>query len=561
MIETSRPWLRFYDPGVPASPAIEPRTIPELLEQAAAEFPDRPAVIFLNRTLTYRHLMDNVRRFATALTRLGVRKDGRVAIQLPNVPQTVIAYYATLSLGAQVVLTNPLYTPRELEHQWTDAGCRVAIVLDAIYTGRIRERRERLPIEHYVIASIPDYVRFPLNYLARFKLARTQPPRVAKVAGEPGVHFFRELVRQTASEPPQTPPAPEDLAVLQYTGGTTALSKGAMLTHANLTANLEQTGAWFTGLKRGHEVMLTALPLFHSFGMTAAMNFPMSWASAMVLIPDPRDVKAIVKAITHHRVTLLPAVPAIFNAILNYPRIEHLDLRSVQRCFSGSAPLPQEVLRRFEAITGSRIVEGFGLSEASPVTHMNPLSGVRKVGSIGVPIPGTDCKIVDVDTGLTEAKPGEAGELIIRGPQIMQGYWNMPEETATALRDGWLYTGDLAVSDEDGYYRIVGRKKEMIIVSGYKVFPDEVDAVLMSHPAVFEAGTIGVPDDKRGERVKSCVVLKPGQQATEQDLLAFCRENLAAYKVPRSIEFRTELPKSAALKILRRALLEQELAK
>jgi len=557
----SRPWLRFYDPGVPQRLTIEPRTIPQLLEQAAAEFPDAIAIIFLNRKLTYRQLLDEVNRFATALAGLGVKKDSRVAMQLPNLPQAVIAYYATLSLGAQVVLTNPLYTPRELEHQWTDAGCRVAVVLDAIYANKIRSARDRLPIEHYVIASIPEYLRFPLNVLARFKLARAHPPRIAKIAREPGVHFFRALVRQTAPERPKMAPTPGDIAVLQYTGGTTGVSKGAMLTHANLTANLQQTGVWFTGLRRGHEVMLTALPLFHSFGMTAAMNFPMSWASAMVLIPDPRDIKTIVQSITQHHVTLLPAVPFTFNGILNYPGIERMDLRSVQRCFSGSAPLAQEVLRRFETITGSRIVEGFGLSEASPVTHMNPLSGVRKTGSIGIPIPGTDCKIVNVDDGVTETKPGEPGELVIRGPQIMQGYWNMPQETTNALRDGWLYTGDLAVMDDDGYYRIVGRKKEMIVVSGYKVFPDEVDDVLMSHPAVFEAATIGLPDEKTGERVKSFVVLKPGRQATTKELVAFCRENLAAYKVPRDIEFRSDLPKSGALKVLRRTLVEEELAK
>lgn len=556
----SRPWLRFYDPGVPQSLTVAPRTIPQVLEQAVAEFPEGTAVIFLNRKLTYRQLYDDVSRFATALARLGVGKDSRVAIQLPNLPQTVIAYYATLSLGAHVVLTNPLYTPRELEHQWKDAGCRVAVVLDALYAGKIRPVRDRLPIEHYVVASIPEYLRFPMNVLARLKLARAQPPRVANVAREPGVHFFRALIHQTAAERPKTPPAPDDLAVLQYTGGTTGRSKGAMLTHANLTANLQQTGAWFTGLKRGQEVMLTVLPLFHSFGMTAAMNFPVSWASAMVLIPDPRDIKAIVEGIHRHRVTLLPAVPVIFNAILNYPRIERLNLRSVQRCFCGSAALPQEVLKRFEAITGSRIVEGFGLSEASPVTHMNPLYGLRKPGSIGIPIPGTDSKVVGED-GNTELPRGEPGELVIRGPQIMRGYWSKPEGTANPLRDGWLYTGDLAVIDEDGYHRIVGRKKELINVSGYKVFPDEVDDVLMSHPAVLEAATIGIPDAKRGERVKSFIVLKPGQQISERDLLAFCRDNLAAYKVPSGFTFRTELPKSAALKILRRMLLEEELQK
>ena len=561
MVITSRPWYRFYDPGVPPTLTLEPLTVPQFLERAAAEHSDATALIFFNRRFTYRQLKDHVDRFATALERLGVTKDSRVAIQLPNLPQTVIAYYATLSLGAQVVLTNPLYTPRELEHQWTDAGCRVAIVMDALYASRIRSVRERLPIEQYVIASIPEYMRFPMNILARLKLSRTDPPRVARVVPESGIHFFGKLVRSTAPQPLKTRPAPDDLAVLQYTGGTTGVSKGAMLTHRNLGANLQQTGAWFTGTKRGHEVMLTALPLFHSFGMTAAMNFPVSMAAAMVLIPDPRDIKAIVRSIVQHRVTLLPAVPAIFNSILNYPNIERLDLKSVQRCFSGSAPIAEDVLRRFEAMTGSRIVEGFGLSEASPVTHMNPLYGTRKTGSIGIPIPNTESKTVSVDDGVSETPPGQPGELAIRGPQIMRGYWNMPDETSYALRDGWLYTGDLAVIDEDGYHRIVGRKKEMIVVSGYKVFPDEVDGVLMSHPAVFEAATIGVPDEKRGERVKSFVVLKPGQAATAEQLLAFSRENLAAYKVPRAIVFRSELPKSGALKILRRQLVEEEVAK
>jgi long-chain acyl-CoA synthetase len=421
--------------------------------------------------------------------------------------------------------------------------------------------RAQLPIEHYIIASIPDYMRFPMNLLARLKLSRLDPPRVARVAPEPGVHFFKKLVRQTAPAPPRTTPRPDDLAVLQYTGGTTGVSKGAMLTHANLTANLQQTRVWFTGIKPGTEVFLTALPLFHSFGMTAAMNFPVGIAGAMVLIPDPRDLKAIVRSIVTHRITMLPVVPAVFNAILNYPNIEGLDLTCVKRCFSGSAPLAGEVLQRFEAVTGSRIVEGFGLSEASPVTHMNPLNGVRKTGSIGIPIPDTDSKIVDAEDGVTETPPGQPGELCIRGPQIMRGYWNMPEETALALRDGWLYTGDLAIIDEDGYHRIVGRKKEMIVVSGYKVFPDEVDRLLMSNPAVLEAATIGLPDPKRGERVKSFVVLRPDSEATSEELLAFCRENLAAYKVPRAIELRSELPKSGALKVLRRKLVEEELAK
>ena len=556
----ARPWHKAYEAGVPTALDLEALTVSQFLERAATDHGDATAIIYFNRRLTYRQLKDHVDRFAAALAKLGVTRDSRVAIQLPNIPQTVIAYYATLSQGAQAVMSNPLYTPRELEHQWKDAGCRVAVVTDFLFESRIRPARARLPIEHYIVASIPDYLRLPLRILARWKLGRSDPPRVARVAQEPGVHSFMKLIRRTKPES-RTRSRPEDLAVLQYTGGTTALSKGAMLTHANLSANLQQCRAWFTGLATGKEVFLTALPLFHSFGMTAAMNFPMSVAGAMVLIPDPRDIKAIVRAIARHGVTLLPAVPPIFNAILNYPKLGASDLRTVRRCFSGSAALPEDVLRRFEALTGARIVEGFGLSEASPVTHMNPVNGLRKSGAIGIPIPNTDAKIVNMEDGVTEIARGEIGELMIRGPQIMQGYWNMPEETAHALRDGWLYTGDLAVMDEDGFYRIVGRKKEMIVVSGYKVFPDEVDGVLMAHPAVLEAATVGLPDAKRGERVKSFLVLKPGAQASVEEVLAYCRENLAAYKVPRTVEFRAELPKSGALKTLRRVLVEEELAK
>jgi long-chain acyl-CoA synthetase len=558
--EAPRPWFKSYEEGVPPRLDLEPLTIPQFLERAAELYGDAPALIFLNRRLTYRELKAHVDRFAAGLSRLGVTRDSRVAIQLPNLPQTVIAYYATLSLGAQAVMTNPLYTPRELEHQWSDAGCRVAVVADFLYADRIRPVRERLPIEHYVITSIPDYLRLPLRVFARLTLARANPRKVARVAVERGVHSFLRLVERTAPEPPRTHSTPDDLAVLQYTGGTTALSKGAMLTHRNLSANLQQTRVWFAGLEPGKEVILAALPLFHSFGMTAAMNFPVSIAAAVVLIPDPRDVKLILRSIDEHRVTMLPALPAIFNAILNHAKLGSYNLTSVRSCFSGSAPLPEVVMRHFEDLTGSRIVEGFGLSEASPVTHMNPFHGVRKPGSIGVPIPNTEAKIVDMEEGIRDLPPGETGELVLRGPQVMRGYWNMQEESAQALRNGWLYTGDLAVMDEDGYFRIVGRKKEMIVVSGYKVFPDEVDGVLSSHPAVLEAATIGLPDPKRGERVVSFVVRKPGCEATADELLAFCRQNLAAYNVPREIEFRDSLPKSGALKTLRRQLAEEALA-
>lgn len=557
-----RPWLQHYDPGVPRSATFEDLTVPQFLERAAADHPDTTALVFLNGHLTYRELKDQVDRLATALAALGVAQGHRVAIQLPNLPQTVIAYYATVRLGAQAVLTNPLYTPRELEHQWKDAGCAVAIVSDFTFDQKIKAHRAELPISHYVIAKIPEYLRFPLNLLAPLKLKRQKPqPAIAKVSPGPGIHFFKDLIARTEPRPPAVTIDMDDICVVQYTGGTTGVSKGAMLTHRNLSYNVQQARAWLPGLRSGEEVMLSALPIFHVFGMTVCMNLPVHIAGTMVLLPNPRDVPMIVKEIEKRRVTIAPLVPALFNAINQFPGVDRRDLTSVRVCVSGSAPLSIDVQQRFEALTGGKICEGFGLTETSPITHINPLQGLRKIGTIGLPVVETDCRIVDAESGTRDLPPGQDGELVIRGPQVMSGYWNKPEETANVLRDGWLYTGDLAVMDADGYFKIVGRKKEMIDASGYKVYPDEIDRVLMSHPAVLEAATIGVPDPKRGEAVKSFVVLRPGIRATAEEILAYCRENLAPYKVPREIEFRGELPKSAALKILRRELQDEEARK
>jgi long-chain acyl-CoA synthetase len=557
-----RPWFQHYDSGVPRAPTFEAATVPQFLERAAASHPDATACVFLNGRLTYHELKDHVDRLATALAALGVGKNGRVAIQLPNLPQTVIAYYATLRLGAQAVFTNPLYTSKELAHQWKDAGCTVAIVTDFTFDQKIKDHRDELPISAYVIARIPDYLRFPLNLLAPLKLKRQKPqPAIAKVSPGPGIHFFKDLIARTEPRPPAATIGMDDLAVLQYTGGTTGVSKGAMLTHRNLSCNVQQCRAWFPALRVGEEVMLSALPIFHVFGMTVCVNLTVAIAGTMVLVPNPRDVAMLVKEIERRRVTIAPLVPALFNAINQFPGVERRDLSSVKVCVSGSAPLSVDVQQRFEGLTGGKICEGFGLTETSPLTHCNPLQGRRKVGTIGVPVPGTDCRIVDIESGTRNLPAGEAGELLIQGPQVMRGYWEKPEETANVLRDGWLYTGDLAVMDADGYFKIVGRKKEMIDVSGYKVYPDEVDRVLMSHPAVLEAATIGVPDPKRGETVKSFVVLRPGMSATVEQIIAHSRASLAPYKVPREVEFRTELPKSAALKILRRELHDEEMRK
>lgn len=557
----NRSWHEFYEAGVPPDIDFENVPIPGYLHRSAAQYPDATALIFMNRRMTYREFKDHVDRFATALAGLGVRKDSKVAVQLPNLPQTVIAYYATLSLGAQVVMTSPLYVEREIEHQWNDAGCSVAVVTDFLFERRIRGIRDKLPVEHYVTASIPEYLGFPLNLLVGRKLKKADPPLIAKVQTDERTHSMRKLTKKTKPNPPEVQIGMDDVAVLQYTGGTTGVSKGAMLTHRNLSYNVQQAGAWFTNLEPGKEVWLSSLPLFHAFGMTVSMNVPVYAGCAMVLMPNPGDYPRLIKSIARHRVTVFPGVPAQFNAICNRRGVEKLDLTSIKFCVCGSAPLPGDVFDKFERLTGSRIAEGFGMTETSPMTHANPLLGKRKTGSVGVPFPGTDAKVVSLEDGSTEMPPGEEGELLIKGPQVMQGYWNRPDVTEDTICDGWLRTGDIAVTDEDGYFYIVGRKKDVIISGGYNIYPDEIDDVLMAHPAVLEAATIGVPSARRGETVKSFIVLRKGQTATVEALVEYNKKQLAAYKVPRRIEFRDALPKNAALKILRRELRQQELAK
>jgi long-chain acyl-CoA synthetase len=557
----SRSWHRFYDPGVPAGLEYEELALPRYLERAAERVPDRAAVVFQNARLSYRQLAGEVDRLASGFAGLGVGPGSSVAIQLPNLPQTVIAYYAALSLGARVVLTNPLYTGREIVHQWTDAECDLAVTTDFLWDQRVRALRDQLTVKAYVIASIPEYLAWPLSWLAPLKLKKANPPAIARVADEPGVHRFKALVRASSSTPPRPEIDLDDLAVLQYTGGTTGVSKGAMLTHRNLSANAQQTVAWFSDSDYGREVVLTCLPLFHVFGMTVCMNLGVLSGGTLVLIPNPRDVKSLVTGIAKHRATIFPGVPALFNALNHFPGIDGTDLTSVRYCVSGSAPIAPDVLERFEGLTGATIIEGFGMSETSPLTHANPLRGDRRIGSIGIPVSDTDARVVDVDDPAKELPHGEEGELVLRGPQVMKGYWKRDDETAKTMHGEWLRTGDLATRDEDGYFRIVGRKKDMINASGLKVFPDEIDAVLVAHDAILEAATIGVPHEKRGETVKSFVVLQPGATLSGEEVEAYCRENLAAYKVPREIEFLDELPKSSVLKVLRRELRDRELAK
>jgi long-chain acyl-CoA synthetase len=551
---TGRVWHRAYDPGVPPEIEITQQPLPAFLRRSALDHPEATALIFLNHRWTYRELDERVDRFAAALTDLGVEPGARVAIQLPNLPQTAVAFLGVLRAGAVAVMTNPLYVEREIEHQWNDAGVSVAVVADYLFVQRIDAIRRRLPVAHYIVTSIPEWLPLPSRVVARARLHEARPPLIAPVTEEPDVHLLHTLIGRPAAPGPGRHIAMDDLAALQYTGGTTGTPKGAMLTHANLSANAQQIAAWFVNAVPGREVILGALPFFHVFGLTVALGYPLLIAGAIVLIPDPRDVSQIVRNVSRHHVTLLPAVPALFAAMLARPRLRPSDFRSVTACFSGAAPLAPSVLERFEDRTGARIVEGYGLTEASPVTHVNPLAGRRKIGSVGVPCPNTDMKIVSLDDPATELAAGEEGELLVKGPQVMRGYWNRPGESAGVLANGWLRTGDVARVDEDGYCFIVGRKKDLIIVSGYKVYPDEIDAVLAAHPAVRESATVGVPDPVHGEAVKSFVVLREGHGATEVDLIAYCRRELAAYKVPHAVEFLAELPKSAVQKPLRHEL-------
>ncbi|MFQ5550592.1 MAG: AMP-binding protein, partial [Gemmatimonadales bacterium] len=420
-----RVWHGQYEDGVPREIEFEALTLPQILARSVQLYPERPAVTFLNRTLTYAQLSIEVERFAGALAALGVARGSKVAIQTPNLPQTVIAYFATLRLGAQTVMTNPMYMPREIEHQWCDAEVKVAVVMDFLYAGRVAPVRERLPVEHYIIASIPEYLRYPLKALAPLKLRRQR--MMAKVAQDERTHGFTKLMSRAIPPPPDVDVRLDDVATLQYTGGTTGVSKGAMLTHHNLSYNLQQLAAWMPMLQRGGETLLGCLPYFHIYGQTVCLNMSVYLGAHQVLVPNPRDIDAMVKSVVKHKVTLMPAVPAMYNAVNQYPGIERYDLSSIKACNSGSAPLPDDSLRTFERLTGAKITEGFGLTETSPVTHSNPLFGKRKIGSIGVPLPDTDARIVDLEDGSTDRAIGEEGELLVRGPQVMKGYWRRPD--------------------------------------------------------------------------------------------------------------------------------------
>ena len=550
-----RPWLRFYEPGVPHTLRYPRASVQSLLDESAAQFGDRSAAVFFGAALSYRALHTLVHRFAGALHRLGVRPGDRVSLHLPNSPQFLIAYYGALRAGAVVVPFNPLYVEREIEHQLIDSGAEVAVTLNLFYP-RLADVRPRTRVREIIVTSINAYFPPLLRWL--YPLKAWREGHLVRVPRGRDVHRFSELLDADQPAPPEAID-PEQTAMLLYSGGTTGIPKGVILSHRNLVCNVVQARAWFTGLRAGEDSILAVIPFFHSYGMTAAMNLAVSAGERLILLPR-FQAEMVLGAIAAYKPRLFPGVPTLYTAIISHPHVSRYNLRSGMSCISGAAPLPVEVQTRFEQLTGGKLVEGYGLTEASPITHANPISGIRKMGSIGVPFPDTDARIVD-GSGEHALPPGEVGELAVRGPQVMQGYWNQPAETAQMLRDGWLLTGDLAKMDTDGFFYIVDRKKEMIITGGLNVFPREVEEVLYAHPAVQEAAAIGVRDPYRGESVKAFVVLRQGARATADEIIEHCRRNLAPYKVPRAVEFRTQLPKSIVGKILRRVLMEEERAK
>lgn len=557
-----KPWLKFYEAHVQEHIDYPKITLPAALEQTVRKHPDHPSMIFKDKKVSYRELNETVDGFAAALQELGIEKGDRVAVHLPNCPQFPVAYFAVLRIGGIVVPCNPIYTAREMKHQINDSGSEVVITLSAMYP-LIKQIRPDTPLRHVIVAKIKTYFPSFLKLLFTFLMEKKGGHKV-DISGDENTYWFTDLVAKAQVKPRPVEITWDDTAVLMYTGGTTGISKGAQLTHQNILVNAYQANAWINA-DEAHDSTLSTLPLYHSYAMTMCMNSSVLGAGTMILIPDPRDTDDILKNIQKHRPSYYPGVPAMYVAINNHPEASKYDLSSIKSCCSGAAPLPREVQHRFQELTGARLVEGYGLSEASPVTHGNPAFGECRIGTIGVPWPDTGVKLVDADTGEKTLGPNEVGELCVRGPQVMKGYWNMPTETANALRPDpeggypWLHTGDIASMDEDGYFQIVDRKKDMILgAGGYNIYPREIEDVLYEHPKVLEAAAIGVPVAGKGERVKAFVVLKGGETATGEEIIAFCRENLAPYKVPKFVEFRDELPKSLVGKILRRELAKEE---
>ncbi|MFQ6067950.1 MAG: long-chain fatty acid--CoA ligase [Candidatus Bathyarchaeia archaeon] len=550
-----KPWFKFWPEGVPKHIEYPEVPLSNFLEKTAEKYPDNTAIVYFDRKITYKDLNLASDKFGTALSDLGVKKGDKVAIFLPNTPQFVIAYYGAVKIGAVETAVSPLYKEREVKHQLNDSEAETIVVLDLLYPI-IEKVWKKTKLKRVIVTGLKDYMSKTKAVLGT--LLRKIP--IYKVKRKPNIYFFRELLNRYEAKPPKVKINPkEDLVALQYTGGTTGVSKGAMLTHMNLVSNAVMCVEWLRGTE-GEETFLDVLPLFHIYGMTTGMNAPIYLAGKMVMLPRFDPVSTL-RAIQKHKVTVFCGAPTLYSMLLAHPDFGKYDCTSIRFCISGSAPLPPEVQKKFMKVTGGVLVEGYGLTESSPVTHCNPLDRSMKtvkIGSIGLPWPDTDAKIMDIEKGEKELKPGEIGELIVKGPQVMKGYWKMPEETAYVLRNGWLYTGDVGKMDEDGYFYVTDRKKDLIKYKGYSVYPREIEDLLYEHPAVKLCGVVGKPDPIAGEIPKAFVVLKEKMTATEDEIIEFVKKRVAPYKVVKEVEFRAELPMTLVGKVLRRVLQEEE---
>ena len=558
-----KPWLAHYDKGVPQTIDIPSVPLFHFLEESARKYPDRACTIFKGAVITYKEMNAITDRVAAALVDMGMKKGDRVGIFMPNSPQFVMVFFGILKAGGVVVATNPLYTAPEIEHQASDAGIEYMFVMTNFY-NTIKKAQPKTKIKKLIVTNLKETLPPVMRVLFTLLREKKGGFRIEGGLKDGDVWLQDVLAKYPSASRPKLEVGPDDTALFQYSGGTTGISKGAVALHRNVVANALQIKSWMTGLDEGKEVVLMAIPLFHVYGMVAGMSFAMATGASMVMVPNPRDLKDVLENIAKYKATIFPGVPAMYNGINNHADVKagKYELSSIKACISGSAALMRETKDQFEKLTGGKVFEGYGLSEAPTATHCNPLVGENKTGSIGMPLPNVEVKLISLDDGETELQQGEIGEVIIHGPQVMKGYHNMPTETANTLRtlkDGkvWLFTGDIARMDEDGYFYIVDRKKELIKPGGYQVWPREVEEALTAHPKVLEVGVAGIPDPYRGETVKAWVVFKPGETATEEELKAFCKERLAAYKVPTHYEFRAELPKTTVGKILRRELVRQ----
>ena len=548
-------WLNHYDQGVPAT--VEYPRVPlfSFLEESASKYPHNRALSYLGNDISYSKLNSLVNKAANVLTGLGVQKGDRVALYLANTPQFIIMLYGILKIGAIAVPINPLFKSAEVAYELNDSGAETIIVMSRFYPI-IQQIKEETALKNIIVTNVKEY--FPFFTKMLFTLLKEKEDRVSIDATD---HWLEKLMQQSDDKRPDIEVDPEDIALLQYTSGTTGTPKGVMLSHYNLVVNALQCRAWVTDTVEGQERVLGWLPFFHSFGMTACLSYTMSCAGTLVLTPNPRDLSYILKTMEKEKITIMPGVPTMYAALGSYKSVSKYDLSSVRACICGGAPLIESVKKRFVEVTGSKLVEGYGLSEASPVTHANPMNAPNRPNSIGVPMPDTECRIVDLENGKEEMEVGKEGELIVKGPQLMKGYWGQPEMTDEAIRDGWLYTGDVVKMDEDGYFYVVDRKKDIIIVKGLNVSPTEVEKVCSTHPKVDDAAVVGIPHEYKGEEIKAFIVLKEGEEADAYEIIKYLRKHLARFKIPSSVEFVETLPKNVMGKLMRRLLLESEIKK